>query len=461
MATVEKRGSGYRITVSAGYDMQGRQIKKRMTWTPPHGMTEKQTKKELERQKVLFEERVQSGQILDGSIRFADYADYWLEEYAEKQLRPSTVAGYKRELERLIKYLGNIRLDRLQPHNINACYKAIEEQGKQIRRSYTVKQSINRLLKANKVSRAELAHIAGIGERTFDTAISGKAVSERTAAAISKAFNMPLETLFENSGTNYSGELTGNYMLHLHRLLSSMLEKAVKWQIILYNPCKRVEAPKIKRKEAEYLDEVQAQQLIDCLQSEPLPYRTMITLLLYTGMRRGELCGLEWSDIDFDNCLIDISKTSLYISGKGTFDDTTKTESSKRVIKIPAEVIGLLKEHQKEQIKTRLKLGDQWQDSDKIFTQWNGKPIHPDTISGWFARFIKKNNLPPVHLHSLRHTNATLLIASGADLRTVSKRLGHSNMTTTSNIYTHAIKSADERAAELLSDILHPIKTKA
>ncbi|MGN0452086.1 MAG: tyrosine-type recombinase/integrase, partial [Acutalibacteraceae bacterium] len=109
----------------------------------------------------------------------------------------------------------------------------------------------------------------------------------------------------------------------------------------------------------------------------------------------------------------------------------------------------------------KFKLGDQWQENGKVFTQWNGKPIYPGTVSKWFSAFIKKNNLPPIHLHSLRHTNATLLIASGADLRTVSKRLGHSNMTTTSNIYTHAIKSADERAAELLGDILHPVKSRA
>lgn len=247
-------------------------------------------------------------------------------------------------------------------------------------------------------------------------------------------------------------------MLHLHRLLSSVLEKAVKWQVLLYNPCRRVEAPKIEKKEAAYLDEVQAQELLNCLQSEPLQYRAIITLLLYSGMRRGELCGLEWSDIDFKNNIIDISRTSLYLSDRGVFDDETKTETSKRVIKIPSVAMDLLKEHRLQQTKELFKLGDKWIKSNKVFTQWNGKPIHPDTLTGWFAKFVKKNNLPPIHLHSLRHTNATLLIASGADLRTVSKRLGHSNMTTTSNIYTHAIQSADERAAELLEDILQPIK---
>lgn len=247
-------------------------------------------------------------------------------------------------------------------------------------------------------------------------------------------------------------------MLYLHRLLSSVLEKAVKWQVLLYNPCRRVEAPKIEKKEAAYLDEVQAQELLNCLESEPLQYRAMITLLLYSGMRREELCGLERSDIDFKNNIIDISRTSSYLADRGIFDDETKTETSKRVIKIPSAAMDLLKEHRLQQTKELFKLGDMWVKSNKVFTQWNGKPIHPDTLTGWFAKFVKKNNLPPIHLHSLRHTNATLLIASGADLRTVSKRLGHSNMTTTSNIYTHAIKSADERAAELLGDILQPIK---
>lgn len=459
MPTIEKRGSGYRITVSAGYDMQGKQIKKRMTWTPLPGMTEKQIQKELERQKVLFEQRVRSGQLLDGSVRFSEFADYWIKEYAEKQLRSSTVSGYKAMLVRIKSAIGNIRLDRLQPTHLIQFYNSLAESGARNDVLYRAKVNLDDMLKSRKITRQSLSEQCGLGVRTVSLAVRGERINARTAEKLAAALGKPTDKLF--STAEQKEKLSGTTALHYHRLISSILEKAVKWQVIFSNPCARVEPPKAERKEAEYLDETQAQQLINCLQSEPLPYRAMITVLLYTGMRRGELCGLEWSDIDFDNCLIDISRTSLYLSGKGIFNDDTKTEASKRVIKIPDEAIEILKEHRKEQMTAKFKLGDQWQESGKVFTQWNGKPIYPGTISKWFSAFIKKNNLPPIHLHSLRHTNATLLIASGADLRTVSKRLGHSNMTTTSNIYTHAIKSADERAAELLGDILHPVKNRA
>lgn len=460
MANIEKRKNSYRITVSAGYDLTGKQIKKYMTYTPAPNMTERQIQKEVQRQAILFEEKVQSGQVLDGNIRFADFVDYWLEEYAEKQLRPSTIARYKDILVTVNSALGNVRLDRLQPKHLIQYYNDISKSG--IRRDsvYISKIDLLGYLSKKKITQQALADKSDLGIQTIYTAVKGKSIALRSAKRICEALGEPLDKLFTIKLTN-KDTLSDKTILHHHRLISSILEKAVKWQVIFANPCNRVEPPKVKHKEAAYLDEIQAQELLKCLQAEPLQYRAMITLLLYSGMRRGELCGLEWSDIDFENNIIDISRNSLYLTDKGIFDDTTKTESSKRVIKIPVAASDVMKEHKAEQMKMRFKLGDKWIDSKKVFTQWNGKAIHPDTITGWFQKFIKKNNLPPIHLHSLRHTNATLLIASGADLRTVSKRLGHSNMTTTSNIYTHAIKSADERAAELLGDILNPIKKQA
>ena len=180
--------------------------------------------------------------------------------------------------------------------------------------------------------------------------------------------------------------------------------------------------------------------------------------MLYTGVRRGELCGLNWSDIDFKNGLIHITKELLYTPSKGVYEDTTKTRQSKRVIRIPSDMLILLKHYRREQEETKKIYGDLWIESNRVFTADKGGAIHPDGLSSWYRRFIKRHNLPTSHIHTLRHVSATLLIAGGVDIATVSGRLGHASKTTTLNIYTHAIKSADAMAAETLQHILSPSK---
>ena len=128
--------------------------------------------------------------------------------------------------------------------------------------------------------------------------------------------------------------LSSNTISHYHKMLSSMLGAAVKWQLIYDNPCLRVDPPKVEHSEAHYLDEVQAAHLLDLLDDEPIVYRTMITLLLHTGLRRGELCGLEWDDINFELSLLDVQRTSLYLPEKGVFVDETKNSTSRRVLKL-------------------------------------------------------------------------------------------------------------------------------
>lgn len=453
MASITKRNNTYTIRVSLGYDSSGKQIQKFKTWKPPYGMTPKQIEKELERQKFLFEEQCRSGQYMDGKIKFSEFVAIWLKDYAEQQLRTKTLTEYKNLLRRINAAIGHIRLDKLQPHHLMEFYNNLREENIREDIKLTARMDVKPLLKKNNLTHKKLAELSGLSINTVDNFVHGMNITKLSAEKIAAALSMQADKLFKIAGTNKT-HLADKTISHYHKLISSILEKAVKWQIILYNPCQRVEAPKVPIKEKSYLDEVQTAELIKYLDNEPLQYKVIITTLLYSGMRRGELCGLEWSDIDFKNDLISINKSSLYTVEKGIYIDTTKTESSKRVIKMPPLVMNLLKQHKKEQTAERLKLGDLWIDSEKIFTQWNGKPIHPDTLSGWFKKFLTKNNLPQITLHSLRHTNATLLIAGGADLRTVSKRLGHSNMSTTANIYTHAIQSADERAAELLDNML-------
>ncbi len=448
MATIEKRGNTYRIVVSAGYAMDGKQIRRRMTWTPEPGMTERQITKEVQRQAVLFEEKVMSGQVLDGSIRFAEFAEYWMKEYAEKQLRPKTVDGYRILLTRIKASIGNIALDRLQPRHLMEFYGELSGNGERQDDLYRAKQNLHPLLKERDLTFQALANASGLSVNTVSVAVRCNNVSAHTAQKICAALRVPVRELFDV--VERARALSGNTVLHYHRLLSSILEKAVKWQVIFANPCRRVEAPRAERKEAAYLDENQAQQLLVCLQGEPLKYRTIVTTLLYTGMRRGELCGLEWCDIDFEHSVIDISRSSIYVPSRGVFDDETKTQASKRVIKVPAEAMDLLRELKAEQRETQMLIGDKWVDSDKVFIQWDGKPIYPDTLTKWFADFVARHDLPKIHLHSLRHTNATLLIAAGADLRTVSKRLGHSNLTTTVNIKNRNTNTLNRQSCLIL-----------
>ena len=309
MATITKRNNTYRIRVSAGYDSTGKQIMKSMTWKPSVGMTTKQVDKELNRVAVEFETKVQNGSVLDGSIKFADFADYWITEYAEKQLRPTTLNRYKAILKRVNTAIGHIRLDKLQPKHLMEFYNNLQEGGVRADKKYTCIIDFREYLTINAITQIELANKSGASIATVYSISKGENVAESSAVKVADTLKIPFNKLFKVADEN-NKQLAPKTILHHHRLISSILETAVKWQVLYSNPCDRVETPKVDKKEARYLDEYQAMDLLNCLESESLQHRTMITLLLYSGMRRGELCGLEWNDIDFDNCIIDINKSS-------------------------------------------------------------------------------------------------------------------------------------------------------
>jgi integrase len=459
MASITKRGETYLIRVSLGYDIYGKKEYRSMTWKPSPNMTPKQIEKELNKQAVMFEEKIKSGLLIGSDVRFADFAERWMNEYAKKQLRAKTVAQYESLLPRINEAMGHLKIEKIQPHHLLSFYNNLSEKGIRLDTKYRCIVDFKAIVKSYKLTFKALAEKAGISEQSLTSVAKGNNVSKKTATAISSALGVKLDKLFE--ATEEDKTLSGKTLQHYHRLISSIMTTAVQWQAITANPCDRVKPPKAERKEAEYLDETQAVDLLLALENEPLVYKALFTLILYSGMRRGEACGLEWSDIDLDNGIVDINKSSLYLPKKGIYDDDTKNTMSRRVIRVPAPAVALLKELRACQAQERLKLGEQWHNTNKVFTTWNGKPIHPDTVSGWFRKFVARHNLPPVHVHSLRHTNATLLIYNGTDIKTVSQRLGHADVTTTGNIYTHAIKTADERASEALADILAPKKKNA
>lgn len=455
MASILKRNNSYHIMVSCGYDLNGKQIRKTKNWLPPKGMSEAQIKKALNQIVVDFEREVLSGRILDGNINFKDFAERWLKDYGETQLAPKTYDRYKRMLDdRVYPSIGHIKLDSLQPHHLMDFYKKISSPGERKGVNCKLNEKAFEVFKDSKLTKNELAKRSKCCKDTVYQALKGGMISVASAEKILKCLKLKFKdgVILPEENTSLSGKT----IRHYHRLISVILKTAVHWQVIFSNPAERVKPPKAENKEAKYLDEKQTAYLIECLKKEPIDKRTMIITFVYSGMRRGELCGLKWEDIDFENQMISINKALQYVPKKGIFLKKPKTKASIRTIKLSPEVFTLLEEYKVWQEKQEKEAGDRWQDTGFIFTGWNGAPLHPDTITAWFADFVDKYDLSKISIHSLRHTNITLMIAAGVPLRTVARRGGHAQASTTSNIYAHAIQSVDELAAGAIANILNP-----
>lgn len=248
------------------------------------------------------------------------------------------------------------------------------------------------------------------------------------------------------------GGLSSKTIREHHNVISKVLEVAWKWGIIDENIAKRADPPSPKSRETECLNEEEAIKVLYLLKDEPIQYRTMISLLILFGLRRGELCGLEWKDIDFERNTMSVRRSSQYLEGK-IITKEPKTAKSKRELSIDGYSLSLLKDYKSFQEEKKEKAGPLWTETDRLFTKVDGTPIHPDTVGDWWDKFQDKNGLEHHTLHSLRHTNASLLIAHDTDVATVSGRLGHSNPNTTLKVYSHMFRARDRAAAETLGAI--------
>ena len=237
-------------------------------------------------------------------------------------------------------------------------------------------------------------------------------------------------------------------------VLSSMLTDAAHWQVIDSNPCMKVERPKVQRKKMVLPEEENIANILKALQCEPLKYKLMITLAIATGLRRGELMGLQWKDINLDTGIISVNR-SVQEFKKQFIIKAPKTVGSVRSLVVSGSVREVLKEYKREQDAERAKIYELWEMKEAwVFTQWNGKPMNPGTSGHWWLKFLKRHQLPHMPFHGLRHISATILIAQGVPLKNVSARLGHTDIRTTANIYADALESVDRNAADKMDQYL-------
>lgn len=241
----------------------------------------------------------------------------------------------------------------------------------------------------------------------------------------------------------------------VHEILSSIFSNALRWDLVLYNPCTKVIQPKYRSTKMTCYDEETSKRLINAiLQKAPIKYKCFVILAILTGFRRGELVGLHWDDIDFKNHKISVKRSAYYLSGQPTSEKDPKTDLSTRTIAVPSICFDLLKQWRCEQSKMKLSLGKSWKGSENIFTTNYGGIMNPATGPKWFSSFLEKNNFPHIRFHDLRHTFATLLISNNVDVKTVSHKLGHASTNTTLKFYVHDLESTDKASAELLENIL-------
>lgn len=457
MAHIEKlegkRGVSYRIIVSDGVDATGKRIFHKKTWKPPKELTKaKDIEAALRAEVKAFERSIEDGLDVDTRYTFSDYARYVIRQKERGGKKRRTTSGYAQMLPRIDQDIGRIEVAKLTTRRINRFYESLEKEGARNSADRAVpKVDIRAALKEKNLSMAKTARLAEVAESTVNAAGRGEAILAGKAAKIAEAAAIPFDELFElkKDGRPLSSTTVWAY----HRFIHTVLETAKDESLVLKNAADAATVPKKQRPKVGTYQTDEIIRIRDAAEQEPIKWRTVIHLLMITGCRRGEIVGLQWSRVNWEDSSILIDTNLQYTPAHGVYPETVKTDED-RPIKLPAETMRLLREYRKWQLETRLSCGDKWQQSDYVFTGEYGGPMAPDTLSGYLKRFEKKYDLPHIHAHKFRHTMASLLYFAGSDPVSISKRLGHAQVSTTQNMYAHLIKQADTQSAEKIADAI-------
>ena len=234
-------------------------------------------------------------------------------------------------------------------------------------------------------------------------------------------------------------------------LLFSSLKQAVRWQLLARNPVEAVDKLKEQPKKMSLWAPAEAVRFLETIQNDRL--YAAFYVLMSTGLRRGELLGLEWGDLTGN--VLHIRRSLTILDSKPAFS-TPKTEKGTRRVAVSPDVLDVLEQHRAHQEAEKRFMGQAWVDSDLIFTQEAGIPINPGTFNRLWKRLKKEANVSDVRLHDLRHLHVSLLVRQGFDPRTIADRVGHTDPSFTLNHYSHAFEEQRQAAAVSLADLLSP-----
>lgn len=454
-----KDGSlAYTIQVKVKDKATGRTIPKTKTWHPEKGMTAKQIEKALAIEEDIFEKEVKNSvnslfaKAENFDITFKEFAEQWL----EKTKRDHSLSYYvncKEIVDEVSMSIGGYKMREITPAILQSYYDLLDSK-KKITIRVVPKENFRQVLANHGYNYVKLRYELKIQSFTLSNALNGKPVSKSWSTSLAERTNIPFNELFDERllEEEYAYETIHKYKRTIRTIFSS----AKKNRIVAdnYASAEYINFPKRKTKEIEVMDDESAKKLFQTLVTYPnIKARTAVMVFLLTGFRRGEVAGLEWDDVDFRKNTISVKRAIVTVTGHGCIEKEPKTEKSKRVTTMPKILVNTLLEYKMWQDNQKEMLGDYFKDTNKIFTQNDGKNIHPSTFAGWLDSILKEAELDHYSLHSIRHTNLTILIAAGVPAVTVSGRAGHARTSTTTDIYAKFLKSSDEVAANAIDKI--------
>ena len=253
-------------------------------------------------------------------------------------------------------------------------------------------------------------------------------------------------------------ELSPNTVIKHHNLLTNTLNAAEQQEYITKNPMRAVSPPKKRQREAKFYTPEQLGTLLD--KAVGTRIELPVYICAYLGLRRGELCGLRWSDVDLEHQTITIENTRTQ-AGKKEIEKGTKTASSTRTLYLPDTLCDMLKAAKEHQQACRAEYKNVYDDNDYVVVMEDGRPFRPNYLSELFGKFLADNDLPKIVLHELRHTFASLSNQAGIPAYNIGKALGHSTPATTQKIYTHLLDQTHTQAVEGVAAIADEARRKA
>ena len=298
------------------------------------------------------------------------------------------------------------------------------------------------------VSPTTLSRYQGMIKRYINPVIGHIPVQQLTTLAVQSWVNGL--KISPSSGK----EMSAATIKHAYHVLKGAMDKAVLAGIICRSPCTGIMLPKGQKKQAVIYDEKQIRQLLDAASGTEM--ELVIDMELCLGVRRGELLGLEWGDIDWEHNQVKIIRNRVVVDGKSVVKEP-KTATSVRTLDVPLPLMQKLRKHKMQCLSNKLRLGKAYTVTDYIIVHPDGKPIYPEYLSQMLTKLQERAGLPKCRFHDLRHLCASIMLLQGVNVKVAQERLGHKDIATTMNIYSHVLPSSAKDAADKIGQLVYAV----